>query len=314
MVDSKTLLQLEHRIGSEHFRKRLQLQTEHSALRLGSTGLHIHWENLDIIRPILKGSLKAVGLLNRALRNSLDYRVETVTVPLRELPPSFHGFRILHLSDLHLEGIWDRGKRLREIIYSLQFDVCVITGDFRFLTFGDYEEAIARMMELANAINCPEGIIGILGNHDFIEMVPGLEKTGMRVLLNESYPIRRGDDTIWIVGVDDTHWYEVDDLPRALTDVPREARKILLAHSPEIIHHAWESGIDYYLCGHSHGGQICLPRGIPILNNSYCSREYISGPWSYNHTLNGYTSRGTGCSLLPVRLSCPPEVTLHQLV
>lgn len=314
MIDSDALLRLEQRLGTAHFKKRLTLQAEHSALRFGSTGFHVHWENFDLMRPLLKGMLKATGLLTRAMRNSLEYRVEVVTVPLRGLASAFHGFRILHLSDLHLEGIIDRGRRLREVIRSLSYDLCVITGDFRLLTFGDYEEAIARMMELSPALSCSEGIIGILGNHDFMEMVPGLEKTGMRLLLNEAHPIRRGGETIWIAGVDDTHWYEVDDLPKALAGVPPEAPKILLAHSPEIIPQACEAGIDYYLCGHSHGGQLCLPGGMPILNNSYCSRSYVSGPWSYQDRMAGYTSRGTGCSMLPVRLSCPPEITLHQLV
>ncbi len=314
MLDTESLLLIENRIGTAHFKKRLQLQAEHSAIRFGPSGLHIYWENLDLMGPILRGILKMSGVLDRGMRNSLNYRVETLTTPIPHLPSAFHGFRILHLSDLHLEGILDRGKRLREVIHSLTFDLCVITGDFRLLTYGDYEEAVVRMTELATAIQCPEGIIGILGNHDFLEMIPGLEKTGMRLLLNESIPIHRGEDTIWIVGVDDTHWYEVDDLPKALQQVPREAKKILLAHSPEIIQEASEAGIDYYLCGHSHGGQICLPGGIPILNNSLCSRSFIAGSWSYQNTLPGYTSRGTGTSLLPVRFSCPPEVALHELV
>ena len=254
------------------------------------------------------------GLFNRATRNSIDYKVEVVTAPLRGLPSSFHGFRILHLSDLHLEGIVDRGRALKELLRSLTYDLCVITGDFRFLTYGDYEEAVVRMMDLTNTIDCPHGILAILGNHDFIEMVPPLEKAGVRMLLNEAVPIQRGDDTMWIVGVDDPHWYEVADVAKAVQGVPPEATKILLAHSTEIIPEACQAGIDYYLCGHTHGGQICLPGQIPIVNNSQGNRRYISGGWMYEDRMVGYTSRGTGTSLLPVRFNCPPEVTLHQLV
>jgi predicted MPP superfamily phosphohydrolase len=208
----------------------------------------------------------------------------------------------------------DRGHKLKEVLRSLTYELCVITGDFRYLTYGDYIEAVCRMTDLANAIHCEHGILAILGNHDFIEMVPPLEKAGIPVLLNESVPIRRGEDTIWIVGVDDTHYYEMDDLPKAMKEIPPEPTKILLAHSPEIIPEAYEAGIDYYLCGHTHGGQICLPGQVPIINNSHCGRRYISGGWMYKEGMVGYTSRGTGNSLLPVRFNCFPEVTLHQLV
>lgn len=313
MVDHQALLDLKDRIGTEHFSKRLQLQTKHSALRFSPSGPHIYWENLDLLEPVLKLALQASGLLSRATRNSIAYQVETVDVHLPSLPLSFDGFRILHLSDLHLEGMIDRGARLRTLLTGLHYDLCVITGDFRYLTFGGYDEAIVRMADIASAIRCSEGTWGILGNHDFMEMVPGLEKLGIRMLLNESIPIRQGRDAIWMVGVDDTHYYEVHDLAKALTPVPADSTKILLAHSAEIHGLAYQAGIDYYLCGHSHGGQLCLPGGTPILNNSHSPRRYIAGAWTYRQTLRGYTSRGTGTSLLPVRLSCPPELTIHCL-
>ncbi|RMH06766.1 MAG: metallophosphoesterase [Nitrospirae bacterium] len=314
MIDNTAILALEKRVGSRHLAKRLQLQTEHSAIRLSQTGVHIYWEQIDALGPLLKALLTLCGLYRRAVRNSIDYAVETVTVPIPQLPPAFHGFRILQLSDLHVENIVDRGKRLREVIQALEYDLCVITGDFRFLTYGDYENAVICAGEVTTAIRCPHGIVGVLGNHDFIEMVPGLEKYGIRLLLNESLPIQRGSDTVWIVGVDDPHWYEVDDLEKALQEVPPTAVKLLLAHSPELLDQACRAGIDYYLCGHSHGGQICLPGRVPIINNSACARRYISGPWRYQDRMAGYTSRGTGASLLPVRLFCRPEVTIHQLV
>ena len=314
MIDSETLVRLKDRIGPDHLGKRLELQADHYAIRFRPSGLHIYWENFNSLGPLIKWTLKMCGLFNRATRNSIDYKVEVVTAPLRGLPSSFHGFRILHLSDLHLEGIVDRGRALKELLRSLTYDLCVITGDFRFLTYGDYEEAVVRMMDLTNTIDCPHGILAILGNHDFIEMVPPLEKAGVRMLLNEAVPIQRGDDTMWIVGVDDPHWYEVADVAKAVQGVPPEATKILLAHSTEIIPEACQAGIDYYLCGHTHGGQICLPGQIPIVNNSQGNRRYISGGWMYEDRMVGYTSRGTGTSLLPVRFNCPPEVTLHQLV
>lgn len=158
MLNNEDLLKLQDRIGPEHLGKRLELQAEHSAVRFSPTGLHIYWENMDLLGPMLKGFLKVCGVLHRATRNALEYEVGTVMAPLRALPPSFHGFRILHLSDLHLEGMFDRGWKLKEVLRSLTYDLCVITGDFRYLTYGDYHETIARMTELTNAIDCPHGI------------------------------------------------------------------------------------------------------------------------------------------------------------
>ena len=66
------------------------------------------------------------------------------------------------------------------------------------------------------------------------------------------------------------------------------------------------------LCGHTHGGQICLPGGVPVMTNADCPRKYCVGAWRY-HGMHGYTSRGTGVSMVDVRLNCPPEVTLHRL-
>ena len=312
-MDSKKFSQLLERIGTDHASRRLQLQTTHSAIRSGPTGVHFSFENLDGIGPFLKTFLGITGLWTRAVRNTLSYRIIEQTITLPSLPKPFHGFRILHLSDLHIEGIVDKGQTLRNVIRDLEFDLCVITGDFRLLTYGDYENTLVTLAPLIKEIQCTHGIIGILGNHDFLEMVSGLEDLGIRMLLNESLPIQQGEETIWIVGLDDPHWYEVADLPRALRAVPDDAIRILLVHSPEVIEEAATAGMNVYLCGHSHGGQICLPGGTPIIVNSRCTRKFTSGAWQYNK-MQGFTSRGVGTSLLPVRISCRPEVIVHRLV
>ena len=303
------------RIGKTHASRRLELQTIHSAIHSSPTGLHISFENFDRVGPLLKALLKISGLWSRAVRNALDYEIVEHTVFLPHLPESFQEFRLLHLSDLHLEGIVDDGKSLQQTLRQLDYDLCVITGDFRLLTYGDYQETLNCLAPLVKSIQCAHGIIGILGNHDFLEMVPGLEHLGIQMLLNEAVPIQRGEGTIWIVGVDDAHWYEVADLPKALQSVPDEQDivRILLAHSPEIILDAVKADIDLYLCGHSHGGQICLPGGHPIIVNSRCERSFARGAWKYQH-MQGYTSRGIGTSLLPVRLSCRPEIIIHRLI
>jgi predicted MPP superfamily phosphohydrolase len=195
----------------------------------------------------------------------------------------------------------------------LEYDLCVLTGDFRFDTYGVFDGVMSRMARLMEVLNCSDGVVGILGNHDFIEMVPGFEAMGMTVLLNESLSIKRGEHQIWLVGLDDVHYYEVDDLGRAMENVDSSQPVVLLVHSPEVIEKAAAFGIDLYLCGHTHGGQVCLPGGIPIIGNARCPRNKLSGRWRHGR-MQGYTHRGTGTSGLPVRINCPPEISIHRLI
>ena len=155
-------------------------------------------------------------------------------------------------------------------------------------------------------------VYGILGNHDTIRMVPGLEALDIRLLLNESVTLDRDGAGFHLAGIDDPHYYRADNLEKATDGLPLDDVRILLAHSPEIYRNAAYSGFDLMLSGHTHGGQICLPGGIPMMCNARCPRAFCAGPWRYRG-MQGYTSRGSGVSVVDVRLNCPPEVTLHRL-
>ncbi len=87
---------------------------------------------------------------------------------------------------------------------------------------------------------------------------------------------------------------------------------MLLSHAPDIYRQAAQAGVCLMLSGHTHGGQICLPGGIPVLTFSQAPRAMAGGPWHYG-SLAGYTSLGCGTTLVDVRLNCLPEITLHQL-
>jgi predicted MPP superfamily phosphohydrolase len=143
-------------------------------------------------------------------------------------------------------------------------------------------------------------------------MAPDFEESGLVMLINDSWQISRDGDHIWIAGVDDPHYYKVDDVRQALADVPPEDFKILLAHSPEAYALAAKYHTDLYLCGHTHGGQICLPGGSPIFTNSRAPRFTAAGAWSFRR-MTGYTSRGAGASGVPLRFNCPGEITLITL-
>src|SRR5260370_32522655 len=86
----------------------------------------------------------------------------------------------------------------------------------------------------------------------------------------------------------------------------------ILSHTPEVYREAAHANFDLMLSGHTHGGQICLPGSIPIKLEAVLPRRMGAGAWKY-HNMTGYTSVGAGSSVLPVRLNCPPEITLHCL-
>jgi hypothetical protein len=155
-------------------------------------------------------------------------------------------------------------------------------------------------------------LYAVLGNHDTIRMVPDLEALGIRLLLNEAVRIERGGEALYLAGVDDPHYYRADNLGAACRTIPDCATSLLLSHSPELYRHAAAAGFDLMLCGHTHGGQICLPGGIPLYCNMQAPRRLCAGPWQH-HAMQGYTSRGCGASVVDVRLNCLPEVTLHRL-
>jgi uncharacterized protein len=143
-------------------------------------------------------------------------------------------------------------------------------------------------------------------------MIPGLEEMGIRMLLNESEPISRGSDSICLAGIDDAHYYRVDNIEKAASNIPHDGFSILLSHTPEVYRQAAHAGFDLLLSGHTHGGQICLPGSIPITLDSALPRYMGSGAWKY-HDMAGYTSVGVGSSIVAIRINCLPEITLHHL-
>jgi predicted MPP superfamily phosphohydrolase len=248
----------------------------------------------------------------RGKSNALRPQVKHLRLTFDTLPAAFHGFRILHLSDLHVDGIPDLAEVLAGPLRSLKVDVCVLTGDYRFDTTGSCQQVYPPMARIVRQVQARHGIVGVLGNHDAAEMVTEFERLGIRMLMNEAMELRLESQSIWLLGVDDPHHYGCDDLPRALRTVPEQAFKILLVHTPEMLEDAYQSGIHLYLCGHTHGGQICLPLLGPLITHANCPRAYTRGAWQYKG-MRGYTSPGVGCSGVVARFYCPPELVLIEL-
>ncbi|MEO8129054.1 MAG: metallophosphoesterase, partial [Bryobacteraceae bacterium] len=241
------------------------------------------FEHENIIRPLLRTGLAMLGLLGRGQRNALSPVVRRMQFSFDSLPEEFCGFRLMHLSDLHIDGVPGLAERVAELVSGIEVDLCVMTGDYRFATHGPCHNVYPMMRKIVGAIRSRHGILGTLGNHDFAEEAPELEKMGVRMLMNASAEIRNGEKSIWFAGVDDPYDYQCDDLDAAFAEVPAEAFKILLIHAPERLEEASRRGVHLYLCGHTHNGQIRLPGIGAVLVPANCPRTYIGGVWQYKN-------------------------------
>jgi len=270
------------------------------------------WYKRRIEPRILKFGLQAVGLYERGVENALTPVLRRVRLRFRNLPAAFEGFEILHLSDFHIDENEPLAERIASLVSGLKPDLCVFTGDYRFDVKGPCDAVYPPMRTVVASIRSEHGILGVLGNHDAAEMAFALEEIGVRMLVNEAVEIRRRKESVWLAGIDDPFDYRCDDLPVALANVPDDAFKILLAHTPDRFEHAARLGVDLYLCGHTHAGQIRLPLIGSIKHNSKTPREYSFGHWVARQ-MQGYTTAGIGCSALPIRYNCPPEAVLIEL-
>lgn len=309
-MQPEDLAALGQRIGRAHLRHRLALESEHEA-QVFRKGTHFfHLENWIPARTLLRATLALSGLRGRGQRNTLNIHLRHNRVELANLPPAFEGYTVLHLSDLHLDLNERHVSHLIERVRGLACNVCVLTGDYRFATAGPWEPAVAALERLRP--NLAGNIYAVLGNHDSIRMVPRMEAVGIRVLLNESVSLERSGNAIHLAGIDDAHYYRAHNLHKAADAIPPDGCAILLSHTPEPYRHAAHCGFSLMLCGHTHGGQICLPGGVPLITDSDAPRAFARGPWRYGDCV-GYTSVGCGSSIIDARFNCAPEITLHHL-
>jgi len=302
--------ELTRRLGRLHARQRLGIEQAYEA-RVFRRGINFfHIENWYSIHSVIRTALKLTGLYWRGRRNAARVELRRNTLILPELPPAFDGFTLLHLTDLHVEMNSAALQRVVEMLPDLAYDVAVLTGDFRAQTYGPHEAVLDGLRWFREHLKGP--VYGVLGNHDTVRMVPAMERMGIRMLLNETEVIRRGDQRIHLVGIDDAHYYRVDNIEKAAGDIPHDEFSILLTHTPEIYRQAAHADFNLLLSGHTHGGQICLPGGTPVMLDAKLPRRLGAGAWRH-HRMAGYTATGCGSSIVAARFNCPPEITLHRL-
>jgi uncharacterized protein len=307
-ADADITRRLEQRLGRVHARQRLGLEADHEA-RFRAGGFDIF--RRQSWRASIRAGLMLSGLYWRARRNAERIEVCENIVRASRLPARFDGFTILHISDLHADASDAAMRRLTDLLPPLCYDICVLTGDFRGETFGPFEAATDGLKRVCGHFSAPT--YAVLGNHDSARMVPAMEDLGIRMLLNECEVLVRGPDSIHLAGIDDAHLYRTHNIEKAASPIPDDAFSILLSHTPEIYRQAAHAGFDLLLAGHTHGGQICLPGGIPVTLDAVLPRRMGRGAWDYRG-MAGYTSVGVGSCVEPVRLNCPPTITLHRLL
>ena len=238
----------------------------------------------------------------------------SVDIPLNALPNPFHGLRVVQLSDLHrgpTTGLAEIARAVR-LAQAQAPDLFVLTGDY---VTGNASYA-ADLTAVLSELQAPLGVFAVLGNHDHWTdaTVVGqhLRAAGIQLLVNETMPLIRQKEVLWLAGVDDV-WVGRADLAQTLARVPQAGSVLLLAHEPDYADTAAsDPRIKLQLSGHSHGGQVRVPGlGAPVLPS--WGQKY---PIGLNRVdgLTLYTNRGVGTTPLGPRLNCRPEVTLITLL
>ncbi len=297
------------RAAWRELRRRMERSTEkHSP---SSVHKRRHWVLFKTLLDLFGWALRVTRLYARGVRNARDLWLVRLDLGFEDLPGPFHGFTILTPSDLHLGALPEAMEAALGLASDIEADLCVLTGDYTWEIGGSFDHILPPMAELVSRLRTREGVYAVLGNHDSADMVDAFEGLGVSVLINESRSVEREGARIHLTGTDDVHYYYTDAARAALALAP-DGFKIALIHSAELADAAADSGFRLYLAGHTHGGQVCLPGGRPIITQMSRHRSYASGLWRHG-AMVGYTSRGVGVSGLPVRFNTRGEVALITL-
>jgi predicted MPP superfamily phosphohydrolase len=244
-------------------------------------------------------------------------RLEIVRLGLTlpRLAAAFDGYRVVQIGDLHLDD-WSRPARLdriAEMVNAENPDLVVVTGDFA--SYSAKKLDTERLVEALRRLCAPDGVLAILGNHDYLTDVKLIRRcireAGLTELINEAVTLRRGDSELHVAGIDDVMEGR-SRLDLVLGELPEDGAAVLLAHEPDFADVAAATGrFDLQLSGHSHGGQV----RVPLLGRAVLppfSQRYTRGL----HRVGGmlvYTNRGLGTVHARLRFGCRPEITALTL-
>jgi predicted MPP superfamily phosphohydrolase len=244
-----------------------------------------------------------------------------ITIVTDRLPAGKSPIRILHISDLHVERLTQREEAVLRLAETTKPDIILITGDYVNLSYNRDPLTHTQVRQLLSQLKAPYGVYATLGSPPVDlpdQVVPLFNGLPIRLMRHDWETVDLGDGrSLTLVGMDCTHHLPTDRarLADLMTAVPNHVPQVLLFHSPELMPEASQHGLDLYLCGHTHGGQVRLPVIGPILTSSQLGRKYVMGLYRNGRT-HLYVSRGIGLEGLSaprVRFLAPPEMTLITL-
>ncbi|GAB4144566.1 MAG: hypothetical protein Fur0021_01240 [Candidatus Promineifilaceae bacterium] len=240
----------------------------------------------------------------------------TIAVPGLVAP-----LRLLHVSDLHVERLSRRERWVLALARQANPDLILITGDYLNLSYVYDEAAQAASRQVLRQFAAPLGVYATLGSPplDVREIMPAFfQDLPIHLLRHEACILSlENGQRLALLGIDCSHDLPYDGaiLSELAAAVPDTIPRILLYHSPELMPQAAACGIDLYLCGHTHGGQVRLPLYGALITSSQLGKQYEMGHYQSGRT-HLYVSRGIGLEGLSaprVRFLCPPEITLVTL-
>lgn len=262
---------------------------------------------------LINNALKLMGLYGRGRVNAITPTLRRVEWRPPRLPAALDGLTLLHLSDFHFSR-FERGftEGAARCISGVEADFVFLTGDYRFGHYGPVEHVPHHLREVLHGVTAREGIYATLGNHDLGVTASDVRALGIDFLVNEGRRVTVRGESIWIAGTDDAHSFRAASLAASLDGRADGQFTMLLTHTPELVFEAVQREVDIYLCGHTHGGQMCLPGGIPVKLNARAPLRFARGAWRERAML-GLTTRGMGTTDIPLRYNCPAECHLITL-
>ena len=220
------------------------------------------------------------------------------------------GFRIVQISDLHCDERPRNEEAAVQIINDLEPDVVVVTGDFL-----NHSGGLVRLREMLARIEAPLGKFAVTGNFEVHRwpQLDALEGSGFRRLERETVVVTKGSDTIAFFGMGYT---SSEDAADAVETLPDDDFDVLLFHTPDLVEELRGRGVDLYLCGHTHGGQVALPLYGALVTFSKFGKKYESGMYLVGDTVL-YVNRGLGMEPRPapqVRFCARPEIAVFDIL
>jgi predicted MPP superfamily phosphohydrolase len=247
--------------------------------------------------------------------------ISRVNVKIPLLNKGQRPIRILQISDLHIERLTRRESKLTKLVNEVKPDIIALTGDYLNLSYVSDLQSQNDVKRILSQLKAPGGVYAVLGGPtvDDRDIVPDLfEELPIRLLKNEWEEINiNGIQSVVLLGLDCSQNIDADgaNLKLLVERSPNSSPRVLLYHTPDLMPQASLLGIDLYLSGHTHGGQVRVPFYGALLTSSKFGKKYEMGRYQEGKTVL-YVSRGVGLEGLGaprMRFLSPPEITLFTL-